>query len=33
MGTIAAATDRYRDTTLALLLTDVWLSNILNERR
>jgi hypothetical protein len=31
--TVAAATGRYRDTTLALLLTDVWLSNILNERR
>jgi hypothetical protein len=33
IGTIAAAIDRYRDTTLALLLTDVTLSNILNTRR
>ena len=33
MGTIAAATDRYRDTTLALLLTLGPSSNILNTRR
>jgi hypothetical protein len=33
MGMIAAATDRYRDTTLALLLTLGPSSNILNTRR
>ncbi len=33
MGTIAAAIDRNRDTTLALLLTHVPSSNILNTRR